>query len=278
MKSLKFLKNMEKPVPKIFLFSFIILVLSCSLPQSYDRKEITKIIEKTAQKEFNIKVIANDIGQTLWIYAPFKDLIDETNSINPQRQKDLRNIFLTLRRTILNINKPPRFFVFVASNIKNIGVDFYQVGFIPDLIHYEFSQISRTEYDDRTVQIPFENEQALEDEVGGHLIPLYDFTMADFITYLTLQKIRKTFNDEEIKESAKIKQLDGKYADKTLSIKVNIEFAGKGKDMPNPFDEAKNDLIKFLNIYKEFLPEIQLITIKANDKSKSYSLKSLLEK
>ena len=270
---------MVKNAAKSLIISlFLIVSISCSINPTFSRKNIEKIIEKMCRNEFNIYVTAFLQGETIWIYAPFNNLINKDGTYNKKTQEKIRNIFLSLRRTVLSMDKPPKFFVFVASNIVNTGLDIYQIGFIPDIVKFGLGVISQKEFWERIVYLPIKNTDALGDTKGYH-VTMYDITMGDFITYLVIQKINRTFYDKKIKKYVNIRVINGNYVQGKSTIITDIEPINKKVDVPDAFDVAKDAILNYLTTYKEFSPKIYSIEIKDKytGKSRFYSIKSLLE-
>jgi len=271
---------MAKNALKNLIVSLLSIVLvSCSVAPTFSRKDIEKTIERMCQDEFNISITAFSIGETIWIYAPFNNLVNEDGTLNKKVQGKIHNIFLSLERTVLSMDKPPQFFVFVASNIRNKGIDIYQTGFVPDIVKSVLQSISQKDFQRRIVFLPIKNPDALGDLKGYH-IAMDDITMGDFITYLVLQKITRTFYDKKIKKYVNIRLIDGNYIGGKSTIITDIEPINKKVNIPNTFDTAKEAMIHYLKIYKEFSPKIYSIEIKDKytDKNRFYSIKSLLEK
>jgi len=278
MKSQKYSRNMAKnAIKSLIISSSLIILISCSVNPTFSRKNIEETIERMCQDEFNISITAFLQGETIWIYAPFNNLVNEDGTLNEKVQGKIRNIFLSLKRTVLSMDKPPKFFVFVASNIKNTGLDIYQIGFVPDIVRFELRAISQKEFQERRVFLPFKNPDALGDLKGYH-ITMYDITMGDFITYLVLQKITLTFYDKEINKYVNIRVINGNYARGKSTIITDIEPLNKKVKIPNAFDTAKKAMVHYLKVYKEFSPKIYSIEIKDKytGKGRFYSTKSLL--
>jgi len=270
---------MVKNAAKSLIISlFLIVSISCSINPTFSRKNIEETIEKMCRNEFNIYVTAFLQGETIWIYAPFNNLINKDGTYNKKTQEKIRNIFLSLRRTVLSMDEPPKFFVFVASNIVNTGLDIYQIGFIPDIVKFGLGVISQKEFWERIVYLPIKNTDALGDTKGYH-VTMYDITMGDFITYLVIQKINRTFYDKKIKKYVNIRVINGNYTGGKSTIITDIEPINKKVNIPNAFDVAKDAILNYLTIYKEFSPKIYSIEIKDKytGKSRFYSIKSLLE-
>lgn len=285
---------MAKNAIRNLIFSFVIILLcSCSTSPTFRRKKIEKIIQGICRDEFGLKVKVLEIDETIWIYAPFENIISKNGGVNKKIQDNIRHIFLSLRRVLLSMDKPPSFYAFVASNIKDTGIDFYQIGFVPDIIKSELQFLSHHELEERIVYTYFDNPDALGDKEGRH-IEMFNITIGDFITKLILQKISKTFYKEKIKEFIRINDIGGEYkinyvrkeanSDKknlygTISIVIDIKTKKENESIPKPFEETKRVITKFLKIYKEFSSGIIMVEIydKSKDKKRSYTPASLLE-
>ncbi len=268
---------MAKSVLKILILN--IFLISCSINPTYTRKDIERVIEKMCKNEFDIDVRAIAIGETIWIYAPFDNLIKDDKSLNKKTEEKVQHIFLSLKRVILSMDAPPKFFSFVASNIKNTGVDLYQIGFIPDIIKFELQFISQEEFHKRLVFVPMENPQALGDKSGTH-VTMNETTMGDFITYLVLQKLIRTYYRENNKY-VEINTIDGNYQYGKITIITDIKQEYENKDkIFSPFSVAEEALRYYLKIYEEFTSEIDYIEIidKTTNKKRFYTKKAFLEK
>ena len=269
---------MVKNALKILVIS--VTLVSCTINPTYKRKDIEKTIEKICKEEFNIDVTTFITGETIWIYAPFYDLVNPDKSFNEKAREKIEHIFLSLKRVVLSMDKPPKFFAFVASDIKNIGVDIYQIGFVPDIVKFELQFISQKELQNRMVFIPTENHNALGDEKGLH-VTMNEITMGDFITYLVLQKLMNTYYKESENKYVSVNTIDGNYQYGKITIIVDITHITASKNkIPSPFSTAEKSLIHYLNIYKEFTADIDYVEIidKSSGKKRLYTIKALLEK
>jgi hypothetical protein len=253
----------------IFLFS--IFITSCSTSPTYLRKDIEKAIKDICKNEFNLDVEVWEKGDTIWIYAPFEKILNEKKEIEKEVEENMRRIFLSLKRVILSMDKPPKFYSFVASDTKNIGLDLYYIGFIPDLIKFEMNFISLEDIHQREVFLLFPNPYALGDIKGDH-IPKYELTMEEFISYLIKQHLQRKFS------SSKINEIRTNYYQGKLEIILDIEIE-KDKQIPLPLEEAKRITKKFLNIYRDFIKDLVVIEIKDifYKKTRIYTKKALLE-
>jgi hypothetical protein len=269
---------MVKNVLLTALFSILILLYcSCSVSPTYSRKDIESVITKICKEEFNIEVKVWEKGDTIWIYAPFDKILGEDNQLDKKVSEGMRRIFLSLRRVILSMDTPPKFYAFVVSDIKTIGADLYYIDFIPDMIKFNMEFISINEMQEREVFFNSLNPQALGDKEGKH-ISTYEITMGEFIAYLIKQKMERTFTSPEVKDNFKINESRTNYYHGRIEITFDIMVQKYKEGLPYPFDEAVNITKKFLKIY-EFPEDIKEIEIKDtfNKKNRFYTKRSLME-
>jgi len=268
---------MVKNAVKITLFSILIIFFSsCDISPTYSRKNIESIITDICKKEFNLDVRVWGIGDTVWIYVPLEDLIGKDNQMDKTVLEKMRLINLSLERAILSMDKPPKFYSFVVSDIKN-GIDAYSVGFIPDMIKARIDLISRNDLAERGVFLVFNNAKALGDTQGEHIIK-YDMSMGEFISYIIKQNMEKKFGASDMKDYVKVNDLRTKYYKGKLEIDFDIMIKKYTEKLPYPFDEALAITKKILSAY-DYPQEITEITISDvfNKKSRLYTRKALME-
>lgn len=268
---------MAKNVLRTILFSiFLILFSSCDISPTYSRKNIESIITNICKQEFNLDIKVWGIGDTVWIYIPLEDLIGKDNQLDKGVLEKMRLVNLSLERAILSMDKPPKFYSFVVSDIKN-GIDAYSVGFIPDMIKARIDLISRSDMAERGVFLIFNNAKALGDTQGVHVIK-YDMNMGEFISYLVKQDMEKKFSGNEVKDDVKVNDLRAKYYNGRLDINFDIMIKKYNEKLPYPFDEALSITKKILKAY-DYPSEITEVTINdiLNKKSRSYTRKALME-
>jgi len=141
------------------------------------------------RNEFNIDVNVASVGETVWIYAPFKKLITEDGQWNQEALEDRRKIFLALGRVFLSMDNPPKFYCLLVSGIEGIGFDTYTIGFIPDLIKLNMGLISLGDWDKRIAFFSFPNPEALDDTQGKHM-QAYDIQPDEFADYLADRQVK----------------------------------------------------------------------------------------
>ncbi|MFA5008853.1 MAG: hypothetical protein WC546_06515 [Candidatus Omnitrophota bacterium] len=280
MKLKQFFKNIKKALPKL-LFSFLafFFLISCDnkpAAPTYSRKDIESTIKSLCTKEFNIEVKVWEVGDTIWVYSPFEKIVNSKGELDKDVSDKIRKIFLSLRRVILSMDKRPKFYCFVASDI-NVGFDLYYAWYVRDLVMFETGYISLGNFQEREAFIHALNTKALGDTQGDH-ISRYDINLGEFISYLIKQNIEKKFTEEKLKDNFKINDLHVKYYNKRLEIDFDIEVTKYKEGLLYPFDETVAVTKNILKIY-DYPEEISEVTINDafNKKSRLYTRKALIE-
>lgn len=269
---------MVKNVLKQIIFSLIILssLISCSTSPTYLRENIVTIIKDICEKEFSLAVQVWNETDTIWIYIPFEKILNDQNQLDEKVSNDIRKIYMTLRRTILSMDSPPKFYCFVISDIKSLGVDLYYIGFIPDLIRVNLGLSSYKEWQDHEFFHYFINPMALEDKEGKH-VSKYNIEMGEFIAYLIKQKVERKFTGEEFKNIFVINELRTYYFNGKLGVLFDIETKEYKQNLPFPFDEALS-AVKYYLKYYDFKDIIELeITDISTGKTRYYTQKALFD-
>ncbi|MCP4653236.1 MAG: hypothetical protein GY858_07630 [Candidatus Omnitrophica bacterium] len=270
---------MAKNVLLIQLCSLLALsTISCSptpVSSTYSRNEIEDILKKICHQEFDIDVHAWNVGDTFWIYASFNKMLNDDNQLDKEAIDKIQKILLSIQRVVLSMDKPPKFYFFVAADIK-IGADLFYIGFTPDMVKYQLGFISRGEIQERKVSNYLPNPGAIGDLEGKH-IPKYELTMGEFISYLIRQNLQDKFNAEEFKKHFQVLDLRCYYYNKSLGIMFNIKVIDEKEGLPSPFEEAIKTVKKYLTIYG-FKDVIEIeINDTANKKRRLYTLNALME-
>jgi len=249
MRLLKYLKSMAKNGLSALLISFILIFLSsCTIPPTHSRENIQKAIRNICKDEFNILVRVRFSGETIWVYAPFKELIIKDGQWSEEVQDTLAKIFLTLGRVFLSMDKRPKFYCILASSIKGTGFDAYTIGYIPDMVKFNLGFISFEERDRRMVFFSFPNQNAIGDFYGVHMQE-YDIPIGEFIAYLVRQNLEKKFNAPALNENFQLKRVFTHYWIDNLKVSFDIETIKPREGLTNPFDEARKTTKEILDIY-----------------------------
>jgi len=244
---------MGKKSPKItFLLSLLIILTSCSkIEPTYQRKNIQESIKKICKEEYNLEVSVEEVEDTLWIYSPFDRLIvTDQAKFDDKIAEKIGNIILSLQRVILSIDKPPKFYVFAASDTEKKGADYFVAGFVADIVKFQMLFISRQEYFERQFVNFIENPRALGDKEGLH-IEKFNLDLPNFIALLTQQKIINKFSSEDLSGYFEIEKCAVTYNSsvKDFNIEIDIKQTDYKPGLPSPFKES-------LKIFYDYISRI----------------------
>ncbi|MCQ9205131.1 MAG: tetratricopeptide repeat protein [Omnitrophica bacterium] len=275
---------MAKNALKSLLVSIsLILLTSCSIPPTYSRKKIAKTLKEICRKEFDLDIEINawDSGETLWIYAPVK-LIDESGQFNYDEKnkrwnddllKDMRKIYSAINKVLLSIDRPPKFYCLITSDIEKIGLDWYTLVFLDDERKYTMQSavgyISSQQINQRIVSFNFRDSKALGDKTGAH-IHTYDIPMGEFISLLAEQKLAQAFASIEVSENFRIRDLAVDYTDNKLNVILDIMIKKYKEELPLPLEKAEEIIKELHSAYPEFagITEVRISDV-FNDKQQT---------
>lgn len=263
----------KKSLKIVLLLSFLFIFPSCGdIKSTYQRQNITASIKKICKQEYNLNVKVEEVEDTLWIYTPFKNLIDEQGNYTQGAQEKIGNIMLSLHRVILSTDNPPEFYVFVASDIEKAGADLYLLGFVPDIVKYELQFISRNDFLERRFMNLTKNPGALGDTQGVH-IQKFNLDAPTFIATLIEQKLVTLFSSPQFSTYFKIHQCRVWFEPETKNfyINLNIEKTNYKPFLPNPFNEAIRISRYFISEIYHF-NEFSFIRIEDKDSGKIQTL------
>lgn len=269
---------MVKNVLRTALFSlFILSYCACTVSPTYSRKDIETAIKNLCKQEFSIDVKVWEVGDTIWVYFPFEKIVNkEGTEFNEEFSGKMNNVILSLRRIILSMDKRPKFYTFVASDI-NAGFDLYFVWYVEDLVMLETGYISRGEFQERQGYLYAVDSKAIGNTQGDH-IQRHNLTMGEFVSYLIRQNMESKFLAENMKDKFQINDLRAKYLEGKIEISFDIVVKKYEEGLLSPYDEALKSAKKYLKIYSypQEITEI-VITDTFNKKSRFYTINALRE-
>lgn len=277
MKLLRFLRSTEKQGLRILLVSLLFLFfLSCASSPPYTRENIEKIISNISYQEFGIKAESWLVGETLWVYVPFGRILDAQGAPTAEFTENSRRIFLTLQRTFLNMDNPPKFYAFVLSDKKYDGLYLYRVGFVPDQVKFGMGLISLEQISERTVSLIYQKEQILLN--GRGYIKRHDLTEGEFIGYLARQELINIYLFSGHKDVVEVKDIKSYFQQGRLTIDFDIQIVEPPRELPEPFLKAKEAVKKYLKIYEkpDQIIEIEFID-NFNNRQSTYTQAALLD-
>lgn len=287
---------MLKPSLKNLLLSvFALALISCSVPPTYSRQDISEVIKKICKNEYGMEVNAWLVDETLWVHAPIK-LFDESGKlkINEEGKADedlsesLRKISQSIQRALLNMDSPPIFYCLIKSDIQRLGgidlirMNHYELVFVPDQIKLTLGTyglatlISTKEFENRIIlmQAPFIANKLLKDNYGRR-IDKYNIPLSEFISLLTHQRIFNAFSLPEIKDNFEINNIEVKYKRRMLEVNFDIRIKKYKEKIPVPLKRIEEIVQKTLDSYSSFI-DIQKAQIndKFAEESKTLSVES----
>jgi hypothetical protein len=240
---------MVKNGHKLFCLSLcLFLFAACQVPSTYQRANIVKIIKDLCKQEFNLEVKVWDLGQTIWIYSPFEKILDEKQQFDPKVIEDTGRILMAINRVVLSMDRPPKFYVFVFSDIKELGADVYYAGYVPDILQYQLEQISRDQMREREAISYGLNPQALGDLNGDHF-QKYDLNMGDYLALLVRQNIDEYYRFDTSYKDHSFDRIEAYYYNGALKVSFNLPYI---TDKNKPFELIKSAVKKYLLIYNFF--------------------------
>lgn len=272
-------------VKLIFLSLLTIFLSSCGpVKDTYLRKDLEKVVKDVCKQEFNLEVNTWERGETLWVYIPFNSILEKDNPANLDKdvQKQIGHLYHVIHRIILSMDKPPLFYCLVISDIKEIGVDLYWAGFIPDYVKVNMQFISLGEWQNKEYFDYFLNPRALGDK-NGHHVKKYEMKIETFISKLIKQNLVKYFSSPEIRDYFRIQEINSDYQHGRLSLNFNITKENvklpKGQpQLPNPWEKAV-EIIRSLLIYYADIQKVNEIALNdiANNKYRIYETSTFLK-
>lgn len=200
---------------------------------------MAQAIKKLCREEYNLGVKVYETSQTVWIYTAFDCLTDEKGFLDKTCEGKIGDIFLSLERIFLSIDKPPEFYAFCASGTEKLGSDFMVIGFIPDIKKFKTYFISRGELFQRRL-LSFEvNPLALGDKEGTH-INKYNLTLPIFISLLIEEKIKNSFYPKNTASESYLKTCRVFYDSqrKAFYVKICVNAKEDGAKLSNSLNTA----------------------------------------
>lgn len=193
---------------------------ACSkIEPTFKREDIKEEIKKICIEEFSMdNVVVNESGDTLFIYAPFERVLNDSWEWREDIIDKSRQLFLSISRVILSTDNPPEFYVVIISDIGNLGADFVQVGYIDDLRKFYLAFISNEEFQGRVLVKSYPNPYALGDVEGKHLTYI-DIGFEEFFAELVAQYVLR-FLQENYRFKLDVENVWGEFRGKVLRIVI----------------------------------------------------------
>ncbi len=227
----------------------IFLAGCINIKPTYKREKIIEEIKKITQEEFSLKnVVVKEVKNTLYVYAPFKRILNDDLTWDEDVLKKTRYLSLTINRVLLSVDSPPEFYVIIISDIEHLGADFVQIGYFPDLKKFYMNYISYSQLSQRIITRPYLTPYALGDEEGKH-IKYVDIKFADFLCGLISQYIQK-FLQKRYAHQISLKEVAVNYKDKTIYLNIDADARyAQNIEEALPLEEILKIVAYYLKIY-----------------------------
>lgn len=220
---------------KNFSFIFVLVITSsllfgCSETKDpyYPTERIPQEIIKICKNEYNLDVKVNIFKDTLWLYIPLKRFVDQEGNADKEFIDTLNHVVLSTNRVVMSTKLPPKFYAILASDIKDIGVDYLVVGYILDVKKYLYNFISREEFLKRQV-IKFSlNPKALGDEEGIHF-PFFNVALDSFIFLQIEQRMISRFEQDNLLSKFKLEKIRAIPEENNIKFFLDIKGADNFK-------------------------------------------------
>jgi hypothetical protein len=219
----------------IIILSLILLFIAGCKPiePTYTKENFAFSIKKICKEEYGIDDVQVWLtGETVWIYTPQDKLLDKNQEFDKEILERINKVALSVSRVLLSLKPRPKFYVIVASDIKDVGADLLSLGYVDDIVRFQFQDISRGEFGRRNVYEAVLNPLALSDIKGEHVIP-YDVKMQDFLALQIAQRINFKFKENNFK----VESIECVFENDTFNLKYKIEKDKNASSTP-PLDNA----------------------------------------
>ena len=208
----------------ILALPIILLLSGCiNIKPTYTKENIVDSITALCEQEYGIKPRVWLKGETVWIYMPLPRLLNKDFDWDKENSEKINKVMLGVHRVLLSMKPRPQFMVLVASDTEELGIDYYSIAWIPDIVKFQLRLISRDEFSRRHVVRIVEDPKALSDTTGKHLV-IEEIRMGDFLAAQIAQRINQKFTlDEKIKDCYEVKEVYGTFQEDTFEIKADIK-------------------------------------------------------
>lgn len=279
MKLRLFLKNAEKPEPRkvnpapsslfkslrpcfiknteylegaglIFVLSCLMLSGCFSIKPTYTKEKIAESIIQLCKQEYNLEPKVWLLGETVWIYLPLPRLVTKDAQFDKEVLESINKVMMAASRVVLSMKPRPQFMAVVASDIREYGIDYTIITWIPDIVKFQLEFISRDEFFRRNIIRIKENPQALNDAQGLH-IKKEEINMPDFLSGQIAQRIQAKFSLEpDFKDYFQVESIAGVFEKDTFKLKADIKRTEKSQANPKDILEEMLKITAF--VIKEY--------------------------
>jgi len=213
---------------------------------TYPAASLTQDIPKRVDEEHGIEATATIVGKTLWVYVPMEDLIEEeTMTWHLPALERFSKVISVVHRMALSTDAHLDFLVFVAADIKHMGLEFIAMERLSDLKEAMLERFSRGEYFMRSIRDVGINPEGQGDRTGATR-RFYDVSFDEFICLQIIHRIKSRFGrDELLSERYEVRSTT--WSQKFGILKIDVEFVKKRYDpLPAGTDRPPLEWMKMI--------------------------------
>jgi len=249
----------------ICIFSLSAISIGCQpkkdpVKHTYSKETIANDIVELCKREYKREPKVWLVNDTVWVYTSFESLIDKNMEPTKEVSDTLNDIVLASSRVALSMNPRPKFLVIAASDIKEYGIDYITISYIPDLVKYRLDAISRDEFLKRHVTRIKENSEAMSDTEGKHLEKT-DINLQDFMAEQMAYRINSKFAEDPIlKDHSKINKVSVRFKDEAFEVVADIQQVTQPKapvDIQGELAKIVSSVVKAYNFNDFALAQIE---------------------
>ncbi len=218
----------------------------CACQATYPAATLTRQIPEMVREEDGVDVTATIVGKTLWVYMPTQDLIDEEKMTwQVPALERFSKVITVVHRMALSTDAHLDFLVFVAADIKYMGLEFIAMEYVPDLKEAMLERFSRGEYFMRSIRDVGINPEGHNDTTGATR-RFYDVPFDEFICLQIIHRVKSRFaQDADLTGLYEIRSTS--WSQKFGVLKINVEFVKKRYDqVPNARERPPIEWMKMI--------------------------------
>ncbi|MFH0876904.1 MAG: hypothetical protein V1863_01590 [Candidatus Omnitrophota bacterium] len=220
---------------RYLLFACCLGLLS-ACDATYPARTLTQQLTKLIKEEEKISATVHISGQTLWIYVPLENLVDEKNMTwDTAGLEKINQVMGIVHRVILSTDAKLNFLALVGADVKKYGLEITAIEYIPDVKEAILEKFSRGEFFRRSVKDVDFNPNAVND-VLGESKRFYNISFEQFLSLQIIHRAKTIFlKDKALQKLFEIKS--SSWSEKFGVLKIDIEFLHKTYDLSQ--EEAK---------------------------------------
>jgi len=193
---------------RITRFFALLLAALClhgcfSLKPTYTKEKAAEAVIALCRNEYGLKVNAWLSGETLYVYLPVASLTTIDKELASTIQRDINRLVVSATRVCLSMNPRMEFLVITVTDIKQHGIEYKIINYVPDLVKLQYNAISRNDFSSRSIISISQNPLAVGDEEGKYIrkepVKKADFICAQIAQNISSAAEKRQKQDEQTK-------------------------------------------------------------------------------